>query len=314
MLQVAGRIVIVISVNMTDGPFRVDHLPAAGLRLHVVQAGQGSPVLLLHGFPDHWRLWAPLMQALAPRHRLMAPDLRGVNLSDKPPAVGDYAVDHLVADVLALINHLGGRCALVGHDWGGLLAWTVAARHPARVSRLAVFNAPHPVRFAQQLRDDPAQRAASAYIRRLCEPGAEARLARDRYALLWAVRSGGAQDVAAEAARQDERTQCTAAWSQSGALTAALNWYRALDFEAALGPAGVAAVPPLHGASGVVPMPTLVVWGERDGSFPVRCLDGLEAWVPRLRLHREPEGGHWLLCEQPDLASRLLADFLAEEN
>ncbi|MBL0088986.1 MAG: alpha/beta hydrolase [Ideonella sp.] len=291
---------------MKESTIHFCRLPAAGVQLHMAQAGQGSPVLLLHGFPDHWRLWEPLMDALATGHHLTAPDLRGINLSDKPSAVADYGIRHLVNDVVALIAQLGGRCALVGHDWGGMLAWAVAALHPDRVSRLVVFNAPHPCRFAEQLKADPAQRAASGYVRRLCEPGAESRLAERQFELLWAVRSGGRDD-------QGERAHCTAAWSQPGALTGALNWYRALDFDAALSPTGIMSVPDLMGASGVVDVPTLVVWGDRDGSFPAQCLDGLERWVPRLRIHRETEGGHWLLREQPALAADLLASFLAEE-
>jgi pimeloyl-ACP methyl ester carboxylesterase len=101
------------------------------------------------------------------------------------------------------------------------------------------------------------------------------------------------------------------AWSQPGALQAALNWYRALNLEAALAPEGVRSVPELGQASGVVDVPTLVVWGERDGSFPAACLQGLERWVPDLRVHREPAGGHWLLEERPALAASLLRDFLA---
>jgi pimeloyl-ACP methyl ester carboxylesterase len=292
---------------MTEHPIRFTRVPADGVRLHVAQAGRGSPVLLLHGFPDHWRLWEPLMRALAPSHRLLAPDLRGINLSDKPPAVSDYAIAHLVNDVVSLTDHLGGRCALVGHDWGGLLAWTVAALHPDRVSRLVVFNAPHPCRFAEQLRCDPAQRAASDYVRRLCQPGAEDRLADNDYEVLWSVRSEGRQGPAWDA----ERRACEQAWSQPGALAAALNWYRALNIEAALGPHGVPSVPDLGQASGRVTAPTLVVWGERDGSFPVSCLDGLATWVPDLRLHRVAHGGHWLLEEEPTLAAILVADFLA---
>ena len=286
---------------------RSTHLPAGGVRLQVAQAGRGSPVLMLHGFPDHWALWRPLMEALAPAHRVLAPDLRGINLSDKPPAVSDYAIERLVDDVRALIAHLGGRCALVGHDWGGLLAWTVAAQHPQSVSRLVVFNAPHPCRFAEELRSSPEQRQASAYAQRLCQAGAAERLARDDYARLWAVRSDGRSGAGWEAGRP----ACVQAWSQPGAMQAALDWYRALDLEAALAPAGVRSVPDLAQASGVIDVPTLVVWGERDGSFPVACLEGLEHWVPDLRVHREPEGGHWLLEERHALAAGLLRDFLA---
>lgn len=298
--------------------FTLQMVQAAGVRLHAAVTpqrpcggGAGEPVLLLHGFPDHWRLWEPLMAALAQRHHVLAPDLRGINLSDKPPLVPDYHVDRLVEDVQALILGLGGRCAVVGHDWGGMLAWAVAARHPALVSRLVVLNAPHPCRFAQQLRDDPAQLEASSYVRGLTASAAAGWLAQDAYARLWAVRS--LADPAAQAARDErERQHCVQAWSQPGALEAALNWYRALDIDQALSPAGVPAVPSLGPADGHIEAPTLVIWGERDGSFPVACLQGLERWVPRLQLERVPEGGHWLLLEQPARVAGLVSAFLED--
>lgn len=282
-------------------------LPAAGLNLHAVDTGSGSPVLLLHGFPDHWALWQPLLAPLAARHRVLVPDLRGINLSDKPLGVAAYAIDHLVADVLALIHHLGGRCAVVGHDFGGMLAWAVAARHPAVVSRLAILNAPHPCRLAQQLRDDPAQRAASSYLRRLTAAGAEQRLTDHNFQRLWSVVAGSTTRVLCDA----ERSRCVAAWSQPGALTAMLNWYRALDIDAALSPAGVPALPSLSGASGRIGMPTLVLWGERDGSFPAACLNGLDLLVPQLQLRRFPGAGHWLPREEPAAVADALLDFLA---
>ena len=267
-------------------------------------------MLLLHGFPDHWRLWQPLMPTLATRHRVLAPDLRGINLSGRPLKVDAYRIECLVDDVLALIHTRGGRCAVVGHDWGGMLAWVLAARHPTAVSRLAILNAPHPCRLAQQLRDDPAQRAASAYVRALTQSGAEARLAEANFERLWAVVASAIPAAQAQA----ERHSHVAAWSQPGALTAMLNWYRALDFDAALAPAGVPALPALGTASGYIEAPTLVLWGEQDGSFPVACLNGLEHWVPRLQLHRVPQGGHWLLREQPQWVAERLLDFLAEAH
>ena len=283
---------------------------AAGVRLHAASAGdgEGDPVLLLHGFPDHWRLWEPLMGMLARHHHVLAPDLRGINLSEKPEGLQAYHVDRLVEDVQALILGLGGRCTLVGHDWGGMLAWAVAARHPALVQRLVVLNAPHPCRFAQQLREDPAQREASRYIQRLTAPGVAEGLARDGFASLWAARGG-------EGLLPDEdahRKHWLTAWAQPGAMEAALNWYRAIDIETALSATGVQALPGLAGASGHIEPSTLVVWGERDGSFPVACLEGLERWVPQLRLHRVPDGGHWLLLDQPQRVARLVMDFLED--
>lgn len=305
-------IFIILFVNMsfpTNYPVEHLRLCAAGVDLHVVVQGDGPPVLLLHGFPDHWTVWEPVMARLFRSFRMMAPDLRGYNLSDKPTSVHSYGIDCLVDDVRTLIRVLGGKCALVGHDWGGMLAWAVAARYPDEVSKLVIANAPHPCRLAQQLRDDPAQRAASDYVRRLTLQGAEERLVDHNYERLLAVVS----DSGAVALSEQERTQYVEAWSQSGAMTAMLNWYRAANFEAALAAPWVDAVPDLSGASGHIAAPTLVLWGERDGSFPVACLDGLQQWVPRLILHREPLCGHWLLREKPQLVAQLIEDFLHTE-
>jgi pimeloyl-ACP methyl ester carboxylesterase len=281
---------------------------AAGVRLHVAESGGGSPVLCLHGFLEHWRQWRPLMDALASRHRVVAPDLRGINLSERPPAVEDYAMGLLVADVVALLNHLGGRCALVGHGLGGLLAWTVAALHPQLVSRLVVFNAPHPRRFAQLLTTNRQQREASSYVLRLCEPGVERVLAENHFQRLLAVRSE-AHTTPGWAAEREAAVQ---AWARPGALNAALNWYRALRIREALDSPGVPSVPDLGGAAGVVSCPTLVVWGERDASFSADCLNGLDEWVPLLQLHRQVDGGHWLPQDRPELAAELVGRFLAE--
>lgn len=283
-------------------------LPGAGVSLHALAAGQGTPLLLLHGFPDDSQLWAPLLPTLAAQHQVLAPDLRGYGLSDKPTELDCYRIDALVADVLALIEHLGGRCALAGHDWGGMLAWVVAARHPQAVSRLAILNAPHPCRYAQQLVVDPAQRLASAYVQRLCAPDAAARLARDDFALLWSVITSSTAASLSEA----ERAHSLACWSRPGTLQAMLNWYRALDMPAALAEGGVRALPDLGHASGDIAVPTLMLWGERDGSFPAACLDGLARYVPQLSLRRFPEGGHWLLREQPEAVAAALLEFFAD--
>jgi pimeloyl-ACP methyl ester carboxylesterase len=304
---------IILFVNMSfvvNHPVQHLHLSAAGVHLHSVVQGDGPPVLLLHGFPDHWTVWQPVMARLCASYRLMAPDLRGYNLSDKPESIHHYDIDCLVEDVRALIRVLGGRCTLVGHDWGGMLAWVVAARYPDEVSRLVILNAPHPCRLAQQLRDDPAQRAASDYVRLLTLTGTEERLVDQNCERLLAVVS----DSGAVALSEHERMQFVEAWSQPGAMTAMLNWYRAANFGSALVAPGVDAVPDLSGASGQIAAPTLVLWGERDGSFPVACLDGLQQWVPSLMVHREPLGGHWLLREKPQLVAQLIENFLRMEH
>ena len=278
---------------------------ADAVALRVAEVGEGPPVLLLHGFPDNGDLWLPLAARLATRHRVWMPDLRGYRQSAKPPAVQDYAIAALRADVAALVHRLGGGApvALAGHDWGGMLAWAFAATQPSQVERLVIFNAPHPCRFAELLQSDPAQRAASAYVQRLSAPGAEASLAADGYARLRALLAHSMPTLAA-----DEIESLAAGWAVPGALTAMLNWYRALDIH------NPHAVPSLGAASGRIEAPTLLLWGEQDGSFVPANLEGLERWVPRLRLRRFADAGHWLPREQPSAVADAMLLFLAEPS
>jgi len=285
-------------------------LRAAGVHLHVQRAGQGSPLLLLHGFPDDADLWQPLVPLLSPRHRLWMPDQRGYRHSDKPVLPGDYTIDVLLADVLALADHMHGgapgRIALAGHDWGGMLAWAFAARYPQRVERLVIFNAPHPCRFAELLRSDAQQRAASAYVQTLCQPGQAALLAADGHARLRTLMSRAVPGMC------DEDIDALArGWATPGALPAMLNWYCGLDFNAAVEGAGVPALPGLGGASGHIEAPTLLLWGDQDGSFVPANLQGLDRWVPRLQVRRFAQGGHWLLREQPAEVATAMVQFLS---
>ena len=287
-----------------DSPYVHRWLAVNGINLHVVEAGSGAPILFLHGFPDGWYIWKNLFPELALRYRLVAPDLRGYNLSAKPLAVDDYRIEKLVDDVKILIEEIGEGCTIVGHDWGGMLAWCFAALHPALVHKLVVLNAPHPRIFAKQLRNAASQRSASAYISRLAAEGAEARLSANNFDLLRSVVTQSASPNAAH----DEHLS---AWSQPDTLRGMVNWYRALALPDDL--SHIDSVPDLGVASGVIEVPTLVLWGDLDGSFSTECLDGLDQWVRKLTVRRAADGGHWLFREQPKMISRWIDEFLSEE-
>ncbi len=147
-----------------------------GVRIHVAEAGRGPPVLFVHGFPDFWWTWREQMAALSTTHRVVAMDQRGYNLSDKPAGDAAYRMPELMADVGAVIDSLGGRAALVGHDWGGAVSWQVAARMPDKVERLAILNLPHPNGISRELAVSEAQRRASGYAQGFKQPGAAAKL------------------------------------------------------------------------------------------------------------------------------------------
>jgi pimeloyl-ACP methyl ester carboxylesterase len=275
---------------------------ANGIRLHVARAGGGPLMLFLHGFPEYWAMWQPMLEHFGARGWCAAaPDLRGFNLSDKPAAVEAYRAKHLVADVLALAAHYTNeKFVLVAHDWGGAVAWGVAIAHPERISKLVMLNSPHPYVFWRELCINPAQQKASEYMLFFRLAKAERVLSENGYARLL----GAFSDL-----DEDARKALVEAWSQPGALTGGLNYYRASPM-----------VPPSPDDPGakqlqlkpedfVVRVPTLVLWGMRDTALLPGCLEGLDAVVPDLKLVRVPEASHWIARERTDLVIREIEAF-----
>jgi pimeloyl-ACP methyl ester carboxylesterase len=267
------------------------------VRLHYVEAGEGPLVLLLHGFPEFWYGWRHQIPALAEAgFRVRAPDLRGYGLSDKPEGVAAYRVERLVEDVAELVRHAGAaRAHVVGHDWGGVVAWYFAMLRPELLDRLAILNAPHPAAFAREI-VKPDQMLRSAYAAFFQLPVLpQAVLRAGGFALLKRVfrtepaRPGAFTDADLERYRE--------AFARPGALTASLNYYRA------------AARYPRPEARPVA-APTLLIWGEKDPHLTVRLTEGLEEWVPDLRVERLPEASHWVAADEPERVSRLLVGFL----
>ncbi|MCZ7655705.1 MAG: alpha/beta hydrolase [Rhodocyclaceae bacterium] len=151
-----------------------------GIRLHYLEAGAGPPMLFVHGFPEFWYAWESQLAEFSKDHRAVALDMRGHNLSDKPADAKAYRPKHLVADLRGMIDHLGGKAIVVAHDWGGAAAWNLATAHPERIEKLVIINSPHPVAFARELRNSPAQQQASAYMNWLRRPGAAEKAAGGR--------------------------------------------------------------------------------------------------------------------------------------
>ncbi len=278
-----------------------------GVRLHYVSEGEGDLLLFLHGFPEFWYGWERQLAEFGRDHRAVAVDMRGYNLSSKPADVEAYQLPYLVEDIRALIAHLGyERCVLVGHDWGGVVAWVFAMMHPNSLTKLVIINAPHPAIFARELRANPAQQQASQYMLFFRSAGAEAALSANSYAMLVeaVMSTPGAFSEA-------DRAAYIAAWSQPGALTGGLNYYRA----AHIGPPQPnepQQAPPAF-AAGAVPtitVPTLVIWGERDTALLTGNLDGLDALVQNLTVIRDPEATHWIVHEGPERVNAAIRDFL----
>jgi epoxide hydrolase 4 len=276
----------------------------SGIALSCRAAGPpGAPVLMfLHGFPEAAFVWDELLLHFAGRFRCIAPNLRGYEKSSAPPEVEAYRAKHLVADIGALIDASGGRVeALVAHDWGGAVAWNLAVLRPVAMRRLVIVNAPHPAPFLHGLQHDPAQQAASAYMNFLCRPDAEALLAENDFARLWPFFTNmGAADPArpggawlTEAVREQYRE----VWRDG--LRGGCNYYRASPLRPPT--AGDATVMTIRFAPEAVTVrvPTLVIWAEEDIALPPSLLDGLEAFVPEMRLVRLPGATHWVVHEQP---------------
>ena len=286
---------------------------ATGVTLNVASAGAegGEPVIFLHGFPESHRTWRHQLAGLADRYRVHAPDQRGFAASDKPEGVENYETDRIVADVTALADALGlDDFTLAGHDWGGAVAWTAALAHPGRVKRLIIVNAPHPLVFQKSLIDDPAQREASQYIRFFRSPTAEAAITGmglesflDRVML----RHADSRKLPAE-----ERRHYLDDWSQPGALTTMLNWYRASRI--VVPEPGEDAKAPLwtYAPFPKLKMPVMVVWGLRDTALLPVQLAGLPDLIEDLRLVTSPTAGHFVTWEEPDLVTGAIRDFMAE--
>lgn len=282
-----------------------------GIRLHWVERGHGDPVLLLHGFPDFWYGWRYQLPALEEAgYRAVAPDLRGYNASDKPEGVEAYRLDAVASDILGLLDELGEeRAAVVGHDWGGVVGWWMAARHPERVSRLVAVNAPHPLAMRRELRR-PRQLLRSWYILLFQIPGLPERLFRAfDYEL---VERTMRRDIRRrDVIHETDFVKYAEALSRPGALEAMLNYYRALFREEVrhLIP-GRRRRLSARAEAWRVSVPTLVIWGERDRYLGLELLRGLERWVPDLLVERIAHAGHWVQVEAWERVNRVLLWFL----
>jgi len=285
-----------------------------GVRLHYATAGRGKLVLFLHGFPEFWYEWKRQIEEFSADFCVVAPDLRGYNLSSKPAGVEQYKLDLLLEDVRALIRHLGyDKCFLVGHDWGGFIAWTFAGLFPEHVEKLIVVNAPHPAIFLRELRDNPAQREASQYMVMFrANPGIEQLISANNFALFDQMLLEPL--IASGRFTEADRRMYLDAWSQPGALTAGLNYYRAAE----LGPLETGAPVPEPLASMlkrlIIRVPTLVLWGERDPYVLVGNLNGLDEFVPNLQLHRIPEATHWVIHENPVLVNAAIRQYIVRDT
>jgi pimeloyl-ACP methyl ester carboxylesterase len=290
---------------MLQPGLRTERIAANGLRFNVLAAGGGDRLALcLHGFPELAFSWRAQLPVLADEGWLAwAPDLRGYGETDRPVGREEYAVERLMDDVAGLIDASGAReTLLIGHDWGGVIAWLFALRRVRPLSRLVVMNLPHPACYERALRRGARQWLRSWYMLFFQLPwlpekalGARGAAMIGRAFLEMAVHKENFPDEVLDVYRR--------AALQPGALTAMLNYYRAL-----LSGGGARRQRSLGYPK--IDAPTLVVWGERDTALGVETLEGIEEFVPNLTLHRLPDASHWVQQDAPDEVNTILRRWL----
>ena len=284
-----------------------------GITLSCRSAGaKGRPVLMfLHGFPEAAFVWDGLLAHFSQPenggYRCIAPNLRGYEQSSAPNDVSAYQPKHLVQDIAALIALEGGQIdCLVAHDWGGAVAWNLAASQPQLIKKLAIINSPHPGSFLRELQQSPSQQAASAYMNFLIRPDAEKLLAEDDYKRLWRFFGDiGTPPNAGGWLTDAVKSQYRDVWEHG--LTGPLNFYRASPLRP--GPDVANLVIPRELL--YVNLRTLVVWGMGDMALLPGLLVGLADFVPRMELERVDGASHWIIHEQPMLVTQHLARFLS---
>jgi len=296
-----------------NGGIEHGYCNADGLRLHFAAAGEGPLIVFVHGFPEYWRAWRHLVADFGRDFRAVAYDQRGYNLSDKPAAVEQYRSSHLVADLAALIGHFDReRAIIMGHDWGGVVAWAFAIARPDLVEKLVIANAPHPGVFAKLMAGDAEQVRASGYIAKYRGADADDYLSRGDFAVLReTVLAPGLAAGYFDAADADAYLR---AWRQPGAVAGMLNYYRAMQIAPSHRDERPAGIPAIDPSSLMVRAPTLVIWGMKDRYLLPQNLIGLDAFVPDLRIHRITGATHWVIHEYPDEVIRITRDFLQDRE
>ncbi len=282
-----------------EGSWQHEYLTTNGIKLHYVTQGEGELMLMLHGFPEFWYSWRHQIPEFAKDFKVVALDLRGYNESDKPSKQSAYVMDEFIKDIEGVIKGLGyDRCVLVGHDWGGAIAWSFAYAHPDMVERLIVLNLPHPAKFAEGFRT-PQQLLRSAYIFFFQLPLLpELLLQASDYQPIESAFKGMAVNKSAFTQADIDAYKDAAA--KRGALTATLNYYRNVWQQGLLS----------HNW-GILNVPTLMIWGEDDTALGKELTYGTEAYVRDFQIKYIPNCSHWVQQEQPQLVNQYMREFLA---
>jgi pimeloyl-ACP methyl ester carboxylesterase len=269
------------------------------VKLHTILIGSGEPLILLHGFPDFWYGWKNIILRLKNDFKLIIPDLRGYNLSDKPKGLENYKIEILVEDIKGLIENLDlqpNNIYLAGHDWGGVISWCFAERYPNLLKKLIILNAPHPKIFQEKLRNSKAQQKASYYIFEFLKPNGEKWLFNDDFKWFkWAVFDGV---IDKKNFTEFDKRQYLEAWAQPGAILGGVNYYRAnVNFDS---------------WTGIIEVPTLVIHGMKDVAVLSQVLDDLNQYVKNLKIVKSEKSSHWIMYDDPYLVISQIKNFIEE--
>jgi pimeloyl-ACP methyl ester carboxylesterase len=291
--------------------FKSEFAEVNNIKLHYVKAGpeDGDLIIFLHGFPQFWYMWRDQILEFSKDYLAVAPDMRGYNLSSKPEEIEQYQPHHIVEDLRALVEEHFNRkkCILIGHDWGGVVAYPFANSHPNLVEKLIIINAPHPNIFGRLIAKNKDQQSSSQYVLFFRSQNAESFLSANNYKTMLDIIVTPEMEFT-----EDDKQMYIDAWSQPGALTGGLNYYRSGGLR-----------PPSQGekineladdqlelSPVMINVPTLVIWGEKDTALTTHNLEGLDEFVPELTIKKIPEGTHWIINEQPDKVNSLIREFI----
>ena len=278
------------------------------LALHYVEAGSGPLVIFYHGFPLFWFSFHHQMRALAKHYRVVAIDGPGVNLSSKPEDLDPYRLSSLIEQVDALAHHLTGsaRFSLVGHDWGGALAWAFAQQYPDRLNKVVALNAPPANQLIHLLATNPDQRTRSRYMWSMRSGEVHAWMTENGAQNLWQQAYARFRDLPHYTPEHDEIFRQGLA--QPGAIDGGINWYRAnIPIATEIGDADY-----WPSKTAATTVPALLIWGELDDTFVASFIDDLPAYASNLTVHRLEDVGHSPMLEVPDAVNDLLRDFLSD--
>lgn len=285
-------------MSVTQETWKHEYIITNGLRLHYVTQGTGTLMLMLHGFPECWYSWRHQIPEFAQHYQVVAVDLRGYNDSDKPKEQSAYVMDELIKDVAGLIKELGHeKCILVGHDWGGAIAWSFAYAYPNMLEKLIILNLPHPAKFIQGLYT-PQQLLRSWYIFFFQIPALPELLLKstDYQAIPNTIQTTA---VNKNAFTPDDLNTYRNAAAKPGALTAMLNYYRNIFSHSFF-----------HKSWGVLNVPTLLIWGENDTALGKELTYDTSTYVKDLQVKYIPACGHWVQQEKPELVNQYMRNFL----